>query len=1102
MKRSLLLHILLFTSLTVPAQTAGDYRSAGSGNWDDAGVWLRFDGSDFVTATSSPVSSDGVITIAAGSTITVRFNVLTDQTVVEVGAALIQNADIGLADGPGDDLIVNGTWSWNRNVVNNPGTALVGVDGTLNIATGNVHYMFSSIVNNGTIDWQGGDIYFGNNAVLTNNGTMVINSDNSAQNNNSQGAVANYGTITKLSTGTTTFIANNGFTNEGTVNCSAGVFNFHGTFTNTGILSFNGGTFNISSSGTFHQNSGGSMAGTGSFTNAGTLNLNIDQTFGASLQFGNTGNVNGAGNLSIGHAFTFSGNMSGAGALLINNIGNWNGGEIARVTTIAAGGTLNIATGNVHYMFSSIVNNGTIDWQGGDIYFGNNPVLTNNGTMVINSDNSALNNNSQGAVANYGTITKLSTGTTTFIVNNGFTNEGTVNCSAGTLSFSGTFNSGGVLKGAGIISMNATFASNGIIAPGNSSGILTFNGRQPLSANSNLQIEILDASGAGIGHDQLARNGNLTLGGTLTVTETGSAPDGTYIVINLTTGSIKGAFSNVNIPAGYQIVVNSNHVLLVKGGGPVNPPLPGSGNALSFDGIDDVMEIPNIAFDDFTYELWIKTIQVGPGTGGPAFGGIGILSSDNGNSNTGDFTPIALNGNVISFGTGDPEITLTSTMPINDNKWHHVAVTRDKTLLVKKIFIDGVENASGSCSNLSYNINPNIYVGADFVDQIFFQGRLDEIRIWNTALTESQIRDRMCRKIKPDDALYSSLVGYYNFDESVGITVFDGSDNANHATFFRNFSAASSGAPIGNSSSHDYLNATKTTSLSHTGGESFSVTSTSGSPDGVHVYRVDELPNTLSGTSGVGTNNKYFGVFQVGGTAPEYTAVYNYNPSAGTEGDFRLFKRDNNSATSWAPLSELPDQAANAITITGHSTEYILGSVGSPLPLNLLSFTGSSEEQKHILRWNTARESNTGYFQLEQGRDARSFAKIGIVPAEGSGNNSYYFVHEMAGAASYYYRLKMVDQDGSYAYSRIIKVLADSDSPVYRYPNPVSQTLTVNVLEDAGQVRIMTREGKVLGQQMVTGGSAKLDLRNYSPGVYILQYNFEGGVINKKVVKN
>src|SRR5688572_30500874 len=118
---SLLLHA------AVTAQTTGDYRSAGNGNWTNAGSWQRYDGTNWTVAPAAPGPSDGEVTILPGHNITVNQNLTADQVVVSVGATLTLDLSLYITNGPGEDLIVNGTLMWESGTIGNaagPGTAL------------------------------------------------------------------------------------------------------------------------------------------------------------------------------------------------------------------------------------------------------------------------------------------------------------------------------------------------------------------------------------------------------------------------------------------------------------------------------------------------------------------------------------------------------------------------------------------------------------------------------------------------------------------------------------------------------------------------------------------------------------------------------------------------------------------------------------------------------------------------------------------------------------------------------------------------------------------------------------------------------------------
>jgi len=1073
--------VKIFNTVLTPAQIVSElgtfspanFRTVNSGDWGNPATWEVFDGNSFVPAGTAPSPIDGIITVRSGHNVSINTGISVDQLVIESGATLNQNTDITIANGAGTDISVSGTYNWNAGLMNFPGNMVVESGGVLNLNS-NVNYgVRASITNNGTFNWLEGNLKFSNNPVITNNAQMNIACNRVTQPDFSGGTFLNNGTITKTSTGITQ-LGGLDITNSGTFS-AAGTIDMISGFTNTGILNLNAGDFNIGSSGVFTHNTGGTITGTGSINNFVVFTVNANLSFPAGITFNSASDFN----LASAVTMTVTGSM------------NWyaaNGGGAGANIILSSTAVLNFLSGSLKKVNGNITNNGTINWQDGQIRFSNNPVITNNGNLIIAGDNSTAPEFSGGSIVNNGTISKTSTGTTIFSGVDNFTN-----------------NSSGVIRGTGTISLAVgAYTNNGAIAPGNSPGILTIESADPLLPNGNLQIELLDGTGPGTGHDQLVRSSSLRLAGTLTVTETGSVPDGTYTIVNLNAGVITGYFDQIVKPAGYSVVVNSTNVQLIKGGPPVNPAQPGSGKAISFDGVNDVIQVPNVANDDFTYELWIKTSQVGANAGSQAFAGTGILSGDVGSATTGDFIPMALNGNLISFGTGDPDQTITAATPINDNKWHHVAVTRDKNTLIKKIYIDGVESASGSCSSLSYNLNPFIYIGADFVDNVFFEGQLDEIRVWNIPLTQSQIRDRMCRKITNSDALFANLVAYYNHDETVGIITYDRTGNTNDGSFINNPTRVTSGAAIGDASNHDYVNSTKTASIAHPSGESYTVTSTSGNPDGIHVYRVDEKPNTLAGAVGVGGNNKYFGVFQVNGTSPVYTAVYNYdgNPFVGTlnEAQVRLQKRNDNATMVWSPLSNTPDVVANTITVTGESTEYILGKQGDPLPLKLISFTGTKQNSNALLQWTTSNEVNLSHFEIQRSDNGQVFTTIGTLRA---GGNTYSFpdINVFVSKANVFYRLKSVDTDGQFTYTNIIKLSQQLSGSLTIYPNPVKDVLSISGLKQNGSILLYGMDGKLLKQLNVSAQVMTIDMRVYAKGIYLLHYTAEGETRTQQIIK-
>jgi Concanavalin A-like lectin/glucanases superfamily/Secretion system C-terminal sorting domain len=533
---------------------------------------------------------------------------------------------------------------------------------------------------------------------------------------------------------------------------------------------------------------------------------------------------------------------------------------------------------------------------------------------------------------------------------------------------------------------------------------------------------------------------------------------------------------------------------------------PGSGNAISFDGVDDVVVVPHIAALNFPADLTVETwIKIPSG----ALGG-SIIEKWGGNNLSIGY-PFVLrfiqSVHSITFAryNGASSVSINGISIVDDNKWHHVSATKIGSLL--SLYIDGILQGTVTdytdLTNVNNTQNLGIgYGGAPFTDHLL--GSIDEVRIWNTGLTHTQIRDRMCRKITSSDALYPNLVAYYNFDESTGTTAFDATANNNNGILTNSPTRLTSGAAIGTSSSHDYVNATKTTSLTHASGESFTVTSSAGNPDGIHVYRVDEKPNTLTGTTGVGANDKYFGVFQVNGTAPQYTAVYNYNGNpnvnVGNESQLRLNKRSDNAANSWTTIAAIPNEPVNTITVAGESTEYILGTIGTPLPLNLISFSGSKQNNDALLQWKTVNEINVSRFEVQRSTTGQIFENIGTLAAGGS-LYSFTDANTFSTRTVAFYRLKSIDVDGRLTYSSIIKLSKQASAAVTVYPNPVSDVLTISGLKQNGTITLFNQEGKLLQQQTISAQTMTMDMSKCAKGMYLLQYKTEDEVVNQKIIK-
>lgn len=545
---------------------------------------------------------------------------------------------------------------------------------------------------------------------------------------------------------------------------------------------------------------------------------------------------------------------------------------------------------------------------------------------------------------------------------------------------------------------------------------------------------------------------------------------------------------------------------------------PGSGNALSFDGPSNHrIEVPdneawNLGSGDFAIEGWINPSVL---TGSPTI----ITQSVPGAGTNQSSFYIGLNYN----GTGSLDMYSTtgsgwthgissSAGIITTNKWHHFAIARTGGTPV--IYINGVLQTlvqspfSGSfgIANPMFNGTENLTVAMQTSNSNNnFTGIIDEIRVFKgVGLTQSQVRDWMCKKINSSHPAYSNLVGYFRFDE--GSTNVTGGYNGNFGTLVNSPTRQTSGAALGDASAHDYVNATKTANISHASGENFSVTSTNGSPAGIQVYRIDEQPNTLTGATGVGANSKYFGVFQIGGATPQYTAVYNYNGNPyvnpGNESTLRLFKRNDNAVTAWSSIAAIPNEPANTITVTGESTEYILGSLGTPLPVTLLSFAASHCGSNVCLLWTIENELNFSHYEIEKSNSARFFNKISTTIATNTNSrSSYAFTDVNPTTGDNFYRLKMVNSDGSFSYSNIIHINFGKQESIVLQPNPANDFVIIKGTDGYQQLAVTDLSGRILLQKNIQAPLEEINLQAFSPGMYFIRLIKDGKTTSLKLVK-
>ena len=163
-------------------------------------------------------------------------------------------------------------------------------------------------------------------------------------------------------------------------------------------------------------------------------------------------------------------------------------------------------------------------------------------------------------------------------------------------------------------------------------------------------------------------------------------------------------------------------------------------------------------------------------------------------------------------------------------------------------------------------------------------------------------------------------------------------------------------------------------------------------------------------------------------------------------------------------------------TCEGLSNPYngLITHYSATLPVTLVDFSGKYRDKSITLNWSTENELNTKYFTVEKRYEQVTFIPLSNVIASGNMQSLKNYSYNDKGflKAVNYYRLKSVDADGRYSYSKIIAVAAPNDNAIILYPNPVRDKLILKLHDAYSQtiIRIADLAGRVKRQMTFNQG--------------------------------
>jgi hypothetical protein len=178
--------------------------------------------------------------------------------------------------------------------------------------------------------------------------------------------------------------------------------------------------------------------------------------------------------------------------------------------------------------------------------------------------------------------------------------------------------------------------------------------------------------------------------------------------------------------------------------------------------------------------------------------------------------------------------------------------------------------------------------------------------------------------------------------------------------------------------------------------------------------------------------------------------------------------------------------------VTGFSG-FFVKTITAPLPLNLLSFSGIIQSNNDVLlQWQSTNEINTNRFEIEVSSNGNSFVKLGTVTAKNTSSiNNYQFTDNSSQAVdTRYYRLKMIDNDGRFKYSTIVKMNITQQESISIYPNPVTDVFVLNVNNKLlnTKAKIIDMSGSTMMLFTVNRLYQNIDIRHLAKGMYLIRF--------------
>jgi hypothetical protein len=204
----------------------------------------------------------------------------------------------------------------------------------------------------------------------------------------------------------------------------------------------------------------------------------------------------------------------------------------------------------------------------------------------------------------------------------------------------------------------------------------------------------------------------------------------------------------------------------------------------------------------------------------------------------------------------------------------------------------------------------------------------------------------------------------------------------------------------------------------------------------------------------------------------------------------------------------------SSVSTTRPNNYFTFGSLtgDNPLPVELINFKAYLYNGQTLLTWITATEHNNSHFEIERSDNMKDFTKIGTVYSKAQNGSStqaidYAYTDDAPKAGTNYYRLKQVDFNGLYSYSKVVSVTSDRENDplesVMVYPNPTTGSANIIVLggDENIHISLYSYNGVLLLEYKYNSSDPTIDLSQYASGLYMLKISKNDKHVVQRVIK-